>query len=292
MLADADFITNKLAACDRVALIGFPAGVWDVKNNLPILRSGVISSDPRLDYNNQLSSAGHVIGYEAFSTGGASGSPVFALQKGFQIDGDLNISDEFYRETRLIGINAASVHMGDGHQQMSLMYKANYIMDLIDACEEKKDTTEEELLLLHFRYPEVHFLLFSEQLSRDFLRRMLLSNRMFSVVLKDSPLHEIVDALESLRKGRQYICTDVQMLIDTPERQSDRSPLTKTERDILKLMAVGKKSRQIAEERFLSVHTVVTHRKNIFRKLNVNNAQEAIRYALRAGIVDPLEYYI
>ena len=154
------------------------------------------------------------------------------------------------------------------------------------------DITEEELLLLHFRYPEVHFLLFSEQLSRDFLRRMLLSNRMFSVVLKDSPLHEIVDALESLRKGRQYICTDVQMLIDTPERQSDRSPLTKTERDILKLMAVGKKSRQIAEERFLSVHTVVTHRKNIFRKLNVNNAQEAIRYALRAGIVDPLEYYI
>ncbi len=144
MLADADFITNKLAACDRVALIGFPAGVWDVKNNLPILRSGVISSDPRLDYNNQLSSAGHVIGYEAFSTGGASGSPVFALQKGFQIDGDLNISDEFYRETRLIGINAASVHMGDGHQQMSLMYKANYIMDLIDACEEKKDTATTE----------------------------------------------------------------------------------------------------------------------------------------------------
>lgn len=154
------------------------------------------------------------------------------------------------------------------------------------------DTTEEELLLLHFRYPEVHFLLFSEQLSRDFLRRMLLSNRMFSVVLKDSPLHEIADALGSLRKGRQYVSTDVQMLIDTPEHSSDRSPLTKTERDILKLMAMGKKSRQIAEERFLSVHTVITHRKNIFRKLNVNNAQEAIRYALRAGIVDPLEYYI
>ena len=155
------------------------------------------------------------------------------------------------------------------------------------------NTTEEELLLLHLRYPKVHFLLFSEQLSRDFLRRMLLGSRQFSVVLKDSPLHEIEDALMSLRRGRQYICTDAQILIDTPEKSADdRSPLTKTEKDILRLMAMGKKSKQIAEERFLSVYTVMTHRKNIFRKLGVNNAQEAIRYALRAGIVDPLEYYI
>ena len=155
------------------------------------------------------------------------------------------------------------------------------------------NVTEEELILLHIRYSKVQFLLFSEQLSRDFLRRMLLSNNKFSVVLKDSPLHEIVECLESVFKGHQYICTDAQSLINQPEtKDNDRSPLTKTERDILRLMAMGKKSKDIANERFLSVYTVMTHRKNIFRKLNVNNAQEAIRYALRAGIVDPLEYYI
>lgn len=155
------------------------------------------------------------------------------------------------------------------------------------------NTSEEELLLLHLRHPGVHFLLFSEQLSRDFLRRMLLGNSQFSVVLKDSPLCEIVEALQTVAKGRQYICTDAQSLINTPEQHdADRSPLTKTEKDILRLLALGKKSKDIAAERFLSVHTVMTHRKNIFRKLGVNNAQEAIRYALRAGIVDPLEYYI
>ena len=153
--------------------------------------------------------------------------------------------------------------------------------------------TEEELLLLHIRYSKARFLFFSEQLSRDFLRRMLLGNRQFSVVLKDSPLCEVKDALSALLRGSQYICTDAQILIDTPDNtDKDISPLTKTEKDILRLMAMGKKSKQIAEERFLSVYTVVTHRKNIFRKLGVNNAQEAVRYALRAGIVDPLEYYI
>lgn len=136
MLADSDFISQKLMSCDKVALIGFPAGVWDVHNNLPILRSGVISSDPRLDFNNDHNYSGHVIGYEAFSTGGASGSPVFALQKGFPLGGALKAPDDFYRETKLIGINASSVHIGDSHQHMSLMYKSDQIRSLIDHCEE------------------------------------------------------------------------------------------------------------------------------------------------------------
>ena len=70
------------------------------------------------------------------------------------------------------------------------------------------------------------------------------------------------------------------------------SPLTVTEREILKLMALGKTTKEIAAERFLSVYTVMTHRKNIFRKLEVNNVHEATKYALRAGIVDVVEYYI
>ena len=68
--------------------------------------------------------------------------------------------------------------------------------------------------------------------------------------------------------------------------------LTVTEREILKLMALGKTTKEIAAERFLSVYTVMTHRKNIFRKLEVNNVHEATKYALRAGIVDVVEYYI
>ncbi|MBQ8968268.1 MAG: response regulator transcription factor [Bacteroidaceae bacterium] len=153
--------------------------------------------------------------------------------------------------------------------------------------------TEEELLMLHFRYPCAHFLLFSEQLSRDLLRRLLLGNKQFSVVLKDSSIAEVRQALQYALRNQQYICTDAQALISMPEHSApDRSPLSRTERDILRLMALGKNSKAIAAERFLSVYTVMTHRKNIFRKLQVNNAQEAIRYALRAGIVDPLEYYI
>ena len=51
-------------------------------------------------------------------------------------------------------------------------------------------------------------------------------------------------------------------------------------------------TKEIATERFSSIHTITTHRKNIFRKLKVNTAHEVIKYALRAGWVDPSDFYI
>jgi DNA-binding CsgD family transcriptional regulator len=60
----------------------------------------------------------------------------------------------------------------------------------------------------------------------------------------------------------------------------------------VKEMAMGKTTKEIALLRFVSVHTIMTHRKNIFRKIEVNNIHEATKYAIRAGIVDMADYYI
>jgi DNA-binding CsgD family transcriptional regulator len=60
----------------------------------------------------------------------------------------------------------------------------------------------------------------------------------------------------------------------------------------VRAIAQGKTTKEIAIERFASVHTITTHRKNIFRKLGVNTAHEVIKYALRAGLVDSSEFYI
>ena len=73
--------------------------------------------------------------------------------------------------------------------------------------------------------------------------------------------------------------------------QEDRL-LTPTEKIILKEIASGKTTKEIAAEKHLSFHTINSHRKNIFRKLGVNNVHEATKYAMRAGIVDLAEYYI
>ena len=82
------------------------------------------------------------------------------------------------------------------------------------------------------------------------------------------------------------------LLAPVQDRMVEDAHLTLTETEILKDIALGMTTREIAEKRFSSFHTVNTHRKNIFRKLGVNTVHEATKYALRAGLVDSAEYYI
>lgn len=156
------------------------------------------------------------------------------------------------------------------------------------------DISIEYLQVVHERFEHVRWILFSEHLSEDFMRRMLFGSKAFSLVLKDAPLDEIKDAIRNAALGKQYICPAVKTLLLNREKNQEDSPfpLTVTEKEILKFLALGKTTKEIASERYLSVHTVMTHRKNIFRKIGVNNVHEATKYALRAGIVDAAEYYI
>lgn len=72
----------------------------------------------------------------------------------------------------------------------------------------------------------------------------------------------------------------------------EQSPLSASEIAVLKLIARGMTVKEIAAERTSSIHTIITHKKNIFRKIGVNTIHETTRYALRTGLVELIEYYI
>ena len=137
LLATSDLFQSSFSICDLLAFIGFPSNQYDSIHNLPILRSGVISSDPRVNFPVDGTDSGNAIAYEAFSTGGASGSPVFALQKGIQLGEGLSGPDDFYRPIKLIGINAG--HKNDPdlnvHSQLSYFYRSEIIIELIQKVE-------------------------------------------------------------------------------------------------------------------------------------------------------------
>lgn len=151
----------------------------------------------------------------------------------------------------------------------------------------------EELLILSQRFPTSQWLLFSEDLSLDFVRKILASSYQFGILLKDSPTSEIREALQFSMLRRRFICQHITELLLTPEPvHREQVKLTKTEVEILKDIALGMTTKDIADKRISSFHTVNTHRKNIFRKLGVNNAREVTKFALRAGLIDSAEYYI
>ncbi len=154
----------------------------------------------------------------------------------------------------------------------------------------------DNLIIVHERFPNVMWLLFSEDLNETFIRRVMIAQQSFSIVLKSATKEEITSALQCVGSGSRYICSQVSnMLLNSkpmaPHAES-HDILTPTEKDVLREIAMGKTTKEIAAEKNLSFHTINSHRKNIFRKLEVNNAHEATKYAIRAGIVDMSDYYI
>lgn len=117
-----------------------------------------------------------------------------------------------------------------------------------------------------------------------------------NIALKSLEKDDLEKAIASTLKGKKYYSQEVLDLFTEPS--DDRAPvqetlpLTASEVEIVRLIAEGKTTKEIAASRHISFHTVMTHRKNIFRKLKVNNASELVMFAIRSGIIDTIEYHI
>ena len=149
----------------------------------------------------------------------------------------------------------------------------------------------ESMLITGIRYNRARWILFSDDLNESFLRRIV-PERHFSVLLKNASIEEISQALQCGVAKKQFLSEEVKIMLQNKKLLNERLPLTPTEVEILQSIAQGKTSQAVADERNLSIHTIATHRKNIFRKIGVNNVLEATKYAVQIGIVNLTEYNI
>jgi DNA-binding NarL/FixJ family response regulator len=144
-------------------------------------------------------------------------------------------------------------------------------------------------------YPHLQFLVITNGLTRN--EMMELNNLGISnIVLKTAGREEIFEALAATLKGKKYFSNELlDLLLDLNEKKStgeETGQLTASEMEIVRLIAEGLTTKEIASRKYVSFHTVITHRKNIFRKLGVSSVSELIMYALRAGWINLIEYHI
>lgn len=116
-------------------------------------------------------------------------------------------------------------------------------------------------------------------------------------ILKEDADDELVAAIESIRKGNVYISSllssQVSQLIvqssrstsPTAEDLSRSEPLSNREREVLKLIAEAKSSKEIADLLCISIRTVQHHRSNIMKKLDIKKSTDLVKYAIRKGYV-------
>jgi len=100
-------------------------------------------------------------------------------------------------------------------------------------------------------------------------------------ILKNSSLTEVLQAIKTIHKGETYFDKSIDTnSLGTDKNNTKKGLLTKRQIEILQLVAQGKTSREIAEDLFIGIHTVDTHRKNMIRILGLHGKGELLRYAL------------
>lgn len=102
---------QELSGLENITMIGYPNGIWDQKNNLPIIRTGVTATSPKYDYNGR---PDFLIDCACFP--GSSGSPVLIFDEGGWVDanGNFNLKGRIY----LLGaLYAGPQHIAPGEVQ-------------------------------------------------------------------------------------------------------------------------------------------------------------------------------
>ena len=140
-------------------------------------------------------------------------------------------------------------------------------MDSIHLCRQVSD-----------RFPAVMVLALGDSGQRMYKERMM-ANGASGYILKNALRHEFIGAVQQVAMGQIYPSVEENSLVTTSALQPAGRALTKREREIMQLITEGFTNTQIAEQLFISIDTVDTHRKNLYSKLQVRNTAMLMRYA-------------
>ena len=136
--------------------------------------------------------------------------------------------------------------------------------------------------------PKVKVLVLTQHDNREYILSAIKAGTA-GYVPKKALGSELVSAIRTVCKGDSFLYPSAtSTLIKDYLRHAEEEPydrLTAREREILKLIAEGHTSREIATMLFISLKTVLGHRTKIMQKLDVHNRTELIRYAMRKGLV-------
>lgn len=104
-------------------------------------------------------------------------------------------------------------------------------------------------------------------------------------VLKDKADSELPTAVRQAARGEEFVSSRVAAGLEAMRKAMDGDGLSPRETEILRLIALGYTSAEIAEQLHLSRRTVETHRAHVHRKLGLTSRSQLVRYALRSHLI-------
>jgi len=139
--------------------------------------------------------------------------------------------------------------------------------------------------------PETRVIMLTQYEQREYIRRALKIGAQ-GYLLKRSVSGQLKEAIRTVYQGRRYLhpvaADELVELVTSGAslEEEEYESLTQRERQVLKLLAEGKTSRDIAKYLGISLKTAMTHRSNLMAKLNLHSRAEVVKYAIRQGVIE------
>ena len=186
----------------------------------------------------------------------------------------------FERESDIEVVGEAS-NGEDALVQVRELSPSLVLMDLSMPGLNGTDTT----LRMMSENPGLKVLALSTHLERRFVSHMLNAGAL-GYISKSNNLKELLIAIRTVASGSRYLSPDIaQILADTPPDKWSQAKLGRREIAVLKLVALGRTSAEIAILLHISTGTVEVHRSNMMQKLGLHNIAELTLYAIREGLL-------
>jgi DNA-binding NarL/FixJ family response regulator len=178
---------------------------------------------------------------------------------------------------------------GDGREALRLVALHQPTIVLMDIAMPEMNGLEATIRMKK-EFPDVRVIILSMHANEEYVYQALRAGAM-GYLLKDGGTSELELAIRAIAHGETYLSPTVSkhVITDYMRRVSTESnpmeQLTPRQREILKLVAEGKSTKEIAELLYISVKTVETHRMQLMDRLDIHDIAGLVHYAIRTGIV-------
>lgn len=147
--------------------------------------------------------------------------------------------------------------------------------------------------ILKKKFPEMKIIALSMHSEKHYVKEMLEAGAS-GYLFKNCTYQQLIEGIHTVFAGKKYLSdTITEVLIhDYLNKTEDTKPslpnlpLSPRETEILKLFASGKSTKEIANQLFVSIKTVGTHKQHILEKLELKSTTDLVKYAIKYKLID------
>lgn len=188
-------------------------------------------------------------------------------------------------------INLISCHTN--FDELILSMQENLVHVAIIVVHYPNPQVLEDIKVINYRFPKLKILVLTIKVDENFILKLIKVGAK-GHLSSDTGRSEMLEAIYSLRNGYDfYAKTITNLLLNSYLHDKNSSKdnkmitqLSPRETEVLKQFAEGRTNKQIADNLFISIRTVETHKTNIMKKINIKTTVDLVKFAIKNNIIE------